>query len=299
MGMTKEIVVGVDASDSGLAAVRWAADVAAARQAPLRLVTILPRWAYEMPDDGRYAEVGQWAREDAGNVIARARSAASDGHPGLEIDTEVLPGDVKTVLVDRVEKAALAVVGTRGSGGFLDLLVGSVALTVAARAACPTVVVRRWEPTAPHDRVLVAVDVAQPDPVVLDAAAEEAHRRGAVLWLVSAVRGARDIVAGRAERLSDEDAWYLEQGDEGPRQVLAGLVQDLGSRYEGLEVDGEVRAGHPVSVLQDASGEADLLAIGRRHLRSRTPLGLGSITRGLLAQSQCPVMVVPVRDPDR
>src|SRR5699024_12062205 len=79
MGMTKEIVVGVDASDSGLAAVRWAADVAAARQAPLRLVTILPRWAYEMPDDGRYAEVGQWAREDAGNVIARARSAASDG----------------------------------------------------------------------------------------------------------------------------------------------------------------------------------------------------------------------------
>src|SRR5699024_2380496 len=109
MGMTKEIVVGVDASDSGLAAVRWAADVAAARQAPLRLVTILPRWAYEMPDDGRYAEVGQWAREDAGNVIEQARAAAAEGRPDLEIDTEVLPGDVRTVLIDRVEPASLAV----------------------------------------------------------------------------------------------------------------------------------------------------------------------------------------------
>lgn len=293
--MANEIVVGVDASESGLAAVRWAAGAAQARQVPLRLVSILPRWAYEMPDEGRHAEVGRWAREDAGNVLEQARAAAADGRPDLEVTTELLPGDVKAVLVDRVASAGLAVVGTRGSGGFLDLLVGSVALTVAARAACPTVVVRQDRVGPPAGRVVVAVDLAQPDPDVLDVAAEAAAARGAALHLVSAVRGVDAMVSGSAERLSDEDAWYLEQGEEGPRQVMSGLVDDLRSRYEGLEVGSELRDAHPVALLQDASADADLLVIRRRHLRSQTPFGLGSVTRGVLARSTCPVMVVPVQ----
>lgn len=297
MDVTSEIVVGADSSESGLAAVRWAADTAARRGCRLRLVAVMPRWAWEMPDEGRHAEVGRWAREDAAQVLDQVRGVAAERRPEVEIETELVPGEVKSTLVERIDGAELAVVGTRGSGGFVDLLVGSVALTVAAKAGCPTIVVREWDGDEVAQRVLVALDLADPAAEILEFGAQEARRRNAELHLVAAVRRISDIVGGASgEHLCEEDAWYLEQGEEGPRQVLARVVDELAARHEGLEITTELRAGHPVAVVSHLSRGADLVVMGRRRTR-QTPLGLGSVTRGVLARSQCPVAVVPVSRP--
>jgi hypothetical protein len=54
----------------------------------------------------------------------------------------VVRGDPAQQLLERSLEARLLVVGARGLGGFIGLLVGSVSDRVAGRAACPVVVVR-------------------------------------------------------------------------------------------------------------------------------------------------------------
>ncbi|MEU7004357.1 universal stress protein [Nonomuraea sp. NPDC046570] len=47
--MTRAIIAGVDGSAPSLQAVRWAADEAVFRGAPLRLVHATSRWTYDVP----------------------------------------------------------------------------------------------------------------------------------------------------------------------------------------------------------------------------------------------------------
>jgi nucleotide-binding universal stress UspA family protein len=57
-----EIVVGVDGSESGMRAISWALHEAVLRGLPVRLVHVMPRWAFEMPETGRHAAVGRGDR---------------------------------------------------------------------------------------------------------------------------------------------------------------------------------------------------------------------------------------------
>src|SRR5690606_4487359 len=70
------IVVGSDGSDVSRHAVEWAAREAQLLNEPLRVVHVLQRWLFEMPETGPHAEVGRWAREDARNVVETAARQA-------------------------------------------------------------------------------------------------------------------------------------------------------------------------------------------------------------------------------
>ncbi|MEK8110543.1 universal stress protein [Micromonospora sp. M12] len=56
----------------------------------------------------------------------------------MPVTGEVLAGNPTTVLIRESADADLLVLGHRGRGGFPELLLGSVAVTVAAHAACPS-----------------------------------------------------------------------------------------------------------------------------------------------------------------
>jgi nucleotide-binding universal stress UspA family protein len=64
---------------------------------------------------------------------------------GVDIVTEALEGHAGEQLIRLSEHAELLVVGARGHGGFLGLLMGSVTTYVVNHALCPVVVVRRAE----------------------------------------------------------------------------------------------------------------------------------------------------------
>lgn len=58
-----------------------------------------------------------------------------------EVNGIVVRGSAAEHLITASRTASKVVVGTRGHGGFVGLLLGSVAQQVATHAACPVVVV--------------------------------------------------------------------------------------------------------------------------------------------------------------
>ena len=136
------IVVGVDGSGTGLAALRWALDEAALRHWPVIVVH-----AYETPAFGiervttrsPVLDLAPSARAVADEQVRRARSGGR-GH-GVPLETVVAEGDPARVLVDAALDDDLLVVGSRGRGGVAELVLGSTSHRAAAHARCPVVVV--------------------------------------------------------------------------------------------------------------------------------------------------------------
>jgi nucleotide-binding universal stress UspA family protein len=70
--------------------------------------------------------------------VAPVRAA----HPGLTIEETVAEGHAAPVLVEASKGADLLVVGSRGHGEFVGMLIGSVSEYCAGHAACPVLVHR-------------------------------------------------------------------------------------------------------------------------------------------------------------
>jgi nucleotide-binding universal stress UspA family protein len=140
------IVVGVDQSAGSLAALRFAFEEARLRDATLRVVHA---WQYGYIGVGfmeaSYPLVGGDIKElqDAGEAALEAtvREAIPDTD-GMAIERRVMEGRPAEVLVEQSLGADLLVVGSRGHGGFAELLLGSVSHQCASHARCPVVIVR-------------------------------------------------------------------------------------------------------------------------------------------------------------
>jgi nucleotide-binding universal stress UspA family protein len=142
------IVVGVDGSEGGRAALDFAAGEAALRGAPLRIVS-----AWQVPVVTPHArdlaapplDVATWdaLRVRAQEVADDALAAVEELHPSLEAETLAVQGQPADALLDQSADAALIVVGRRGLGGFRSLLLGSVSQQVVQHATCPVVVVNQ------------------------------------------------------------------------------------------------------------------------------------------------------------
>jgi nucleotide-binding universal stress UspA family protein len=140
----KGIVVGIDGSENSLDALRWAAAEARLRNAPLHVVgtftTPIMSTGYEVavPDP---ADLQAASETMLGAAIDTVRdSGALDG---VELQSEIIEGHAGERLIGLSRGAELLVVGSRGHGGFMGLLLGSVTTYCVNHAECPVVVVRR------------------------------------------------------------------------------------------------------------------------------------------------------------
>ncbi|MGW0705901.1 universal stress protein [Streptomyces sp. NPDC002643] len=285
------IVVGVDGSEPALRAVDWAADEAARRGAPLRLVyaSLWERYegAYLAKDTDKPSE--EVLAED---VVAAATRRASGRRPEVKVSTDVRPEEPEYALVRESRTASLLVTGTRGRGVVAEALLGSVSLTVAGHAHCPVVVVRGSHDNqtlpATHDRVVVGVGEQPVASAAVRFAAEEARRRGAELEAVRAWRcpahetADHPLLAGGPARLHEQQA----------AEALEKALQDVPA---GVEVRRRTAEGHARTVLVDASRDADLLVLGARRRQRHFGLQLGRVAHGVLHHSACPVVIVPER----
>ena len=308
------IVVGVDGSDHGQCALVWAAREAQRRRRPLHIVT-----AYSVPIfaasglDGGYATVDDSVIREGAEAIVRQALQKVSGYD-IEVTSSVENGDASGVLLEMSRTAELLVFGTRGRGGFVGRLLGSVSSALPAHAKCPTVTVplvcsdRLGETT--EDRriraeqeksghqpvenvVVVGVDGSEQARVAVLEAAEQAERLGAMLRVVCAV-----------PQYSGSLAWVPAPMD---RKALFADIQvtlDAGmawlrSHYPALPAEYQLRDGSPVDVLVEASRHVELVVVGTRGRGGFTGMLLGSTSDGVLHHAKGPVMVVPDREDPR
>ena len=149
----KSVVVGVDAHQVANDGTRREC----AENPSVRAV----RWAYQLPCVERIRVVHAWflpalavgafnelttdtssMDEAAEEVIQMVLNTAGQPPAGVELETEVLRGRPGLSLIDESHSADLVVVGSRGRGGFTELLLGSVTSEVAAHSHCPVAVIR-------------------------------------------------------------------------------------------------------------------------------------------------------------
>lgn len=141
------MIVGVDGSPSADQAVLWAADEARSHHRVLTLVHArkqlsLNQQAWLTSSGVPLQEITDQIRADAEQVLERARGLAADRIVDTEVETMVRVGDPRTVLLELSEKAPMVVVGSRGHGRVVGLLLGSISGALIRHAHGPIAVVR-------------------------------------------------------------------------------------------------------------------------------------------------------------
>lgn len=296
MSRTEAILVGIDGSASSLHALDWATALARRSGQPLTIVC-----SYSLPSfaaaslDGGYAALDDSSIQAGARVVldeAVARAALS----GVTATAHLATGDAAGVLIEMTKDYSLAVVGTRGRGGFAERLLGTVSSALPAHAHCPTVVVplRSDEPAldedavAPLRRIIVGVDGSPSARGALDRAIEQA-----LLWDAELVAVAGVPVGSGSGLL----AWLPASIDH--EQVLADVTKGLDAivdaaeaAHPGVTIRRIVLDGTGAELLTEFSTASDLLVVGSRGRGGFAGLLLGSTSQAVLHHSACPVMVV-------
>jgi nucleotide-binding universal stress UspA family protein len=281
------VIVGVDGSEPARRAVQWAAQEAVRRGLPLRVVTAFewmrgqPIGQVGMGESYRGIMLGV-ARQQLGEAVR----IAEQEQPTLEVQSQLVVGFPIPVLTAETHGAELAVIGDRGLGGVTGLLLGSVAVALAAHAECPVVVVRGEagmpDPNAP---VVVGVDGSPTSEAALAFAFDASAARGVPLV---AVHTWWDLVVDPT--MAPLLDWDAIENDE--HEVLAERLAGWGEKYPDVRVQRLVMRDQPSRVLVEQSLRAQLVVVGSRGRGGFAGLLLGSVSHAVLHGAHCPVAVV-------
>lgn len=282
------VAVGYDGSEAAKDAVRWAAGYAAAGHYRLRVVHAwvwplftrklgpvkgvegsglrnsaeailaegidLARSAYAAARTPAAAGASvSSAPDDPGAGPAAGAPAGSAAEPDREVEGVMEAGLPAPVLREAARDARLLVISSRGLGGVLGQLAGSVCLDLAGSSPCPLMVIRRLRaPGQAAAPVVVGIDGSSRSSAALAGAARLAGVLGTSLQIVHIDQSR----AGTGEG----------HGRHGPlrgRELLDHAVAEARILAPELSVSGVLRVGHSASKeLLAAAGDAEVLVIG-------------------------------------
>ncbi|MFI2031267.1 universal stress protein [Streptomyces buecherae] len=288
--MSGLVVVGVDGSASSLAAVEVAAREAQWRGAGLRLVHAylwpamhVPLGAPSVgPPDGGLGNV-------AARVMTEAAERAQAVAPDVYVSRAVKTGEPLTVLEAQSRAAELVVVGSRGMGGFVGLMVGSTAVHLAAHARCPVLVVR--EDGSGTGPIFLGVDGSAAAARAVGFAFAEAALRGADIVAVHCWATWNAPLPPPRETsmpYANEPGALAASAERLLSEALAGYRE----QYPEVSVERRAVHGGTRETLIETSRTAQLLVVGARGSGGFAGLLLGSVSQAMLHHAHCPVAVV-------
>jgi nucleotide-binding universal stress UspA family protein len=261
----RTVVVGIDGSDPGYAAVEWAAHEAHRREALLRIVHVL-EWhpASAITTPGHTRAEALWAASHT--LLAEARRRVHVA-PDAGIRSDSLLGRPIERLLELARDAELIAVGHRGRGGFAGMRLGSVSERLARRARCPVAVI--CGPPTENGPVIVGVDGGAGTDAVLNTAFEAASGRSCRLVVVHST------------------AFDRSHADGSPETV----VKPWTIKFPEVETEMRLTGDAPGPALIRSAAGAQLAVLGSRGSdRLRSAL-LGSTGLQLLHHATCPVLI--------
>lgn len=283
------IVVGVDGSVAADRALRWAVDEAVLRDTEVRLVLgyvlHVHRPSVTSTDRERAERALQEIVERNAEVLRRV--------PWKTTAAPLLGRPYADAILEAGDDADLIVVGSRGLGGFNELVLGSTSYRVAAHATAPVAVVRGGDDGDPRDciGIVVGVDGSRAAVRALRWAVAEAVLRGVDVTLVHGYFAPSEaLLSGVAspEQIETERTRARTQAQAIVDAVLADVDVP-----EGVTVTPQVMAGTPAGAILGHTTASHLTVVGTRGHGGIRRTVVGSTSHQVLHHAPGPVVVVP------
>lgn len=283
------IVVGVGPDGVGAPLVDFVAAEASRRGAGVELLHVVHALV-TMPESLERTQVADDSITRSGRAVLssaasrlRRRVAA-----GVDIRTRIVTGPVAATIAARAESCELVVLERREAGRVPSFLSMSTSSRVAAHTEAPVVVVpRSWAGDAdPGLPIATGVDRTRDAIGQVEPARAYATDCGRSLVVVHAVQPAEGGDSGTASADRQRQGW-LSEADRELEECLAPLAGGVGAG-----IVREVRIADAVEALVEMTTRSAVLVLCRRMGEHQRGVYLGPVTRAVLREAQCPVMVV-------
>jgi nucleotide-binding universal stress UspA family protein len=266
------------------APVALATALAAPTGAPVIAVTVYPwsmtdGWTQIYAYDPELPEVVQGALERL--------------HDDLGVETRMVTGvSVPAALHALASElhAGVIVVGSTRRGRAGRALTGSTAERLLHGAPCPVVLAPRDYRPTPVETIAVGFVDSPEGHAALVAAHALASRARARLRVIAALHPSGGLDAAMAAGLRPARGAMLEGRHR--NDVEATLERAVGALPAGVEVERELHVDDPAEVLLAISGHVDLMVCGSRGYGPLRSVLLGGVSRRLVDESRCPVLVL-------
>lgn len=276
MPASDRVVVGYDGSAEAALAVRWAARNAVLLDCELQVVHCSV-WPLLTKDLGPVQGIaGSGLQHQAQAMLDEGQAEALSVAPRVRIRSSLLYGLPAGHLRRIADSARMLVLGSRGIGGFMGLLVGSVSLELAATASCPVAVIR-FDQNA-EGRIVVGID-SSGSACALSIACAMASAKGADLMIIHVIRphdGTANSVGG---------------GQGAARRVLQTAAHDALALAPDVTISQHVAqdTSVPRALLNAARGAA-LIVVGSKG-RGLVRGTIGSTAHAVLHHTTGPVLI--------
>jgi len=292
----RKILLPVATGHSFEGATRYAADQATLLGCGIHVVTVLHPLHRSEPGVEELVLVEGELRKAGTEILTqvchdlRGLLAGQD----LPVSTELRHGPLTSELVELSADARLVVMQRRHHGRLARIVTMSTTNGLAARSLAPVVSVpATWDLVEPQ-RGPVLVGIEDPhDPGV----GEEAVRLG--LEMARRTGTSVELVHGWSFTEAYDDLVFANGGagaeSRDRRTRLMKTFAGLLAEYDDVDVEAVVEHARAAQLLVSSAGKASCLVVGRHHPSYPGGSHVGPITRAVLREAPCPVLVAPVR----
>jgi nucleotide-binding universal stress UspA family protein len=291
MNAFRSLLVATDFSEDARNAHLRSAQIAQEHRAALELLHVVSKPSLALLQ-GLFPDVGDASSRivsDAKQALDRIAGEVLSAY-GISPVTTVQVGDELNEILAAAPRAELLVMGSRGTSPLRDLILGTTAERLLARSTSPALVIKQ-EAQKPYRRILAAIDFSPYSAAVVATAAR--LTASAELHVCHAFEvpfeGKLWIAGVSDDRINHYRLQARQQALATINRLLASLPECAGR--QALPV---VERGNPARVLLDQAAEynADLIVIGKQGRSALEEFLLGSVTRHVLSDACCDVLVV-------
>ena len=277
MRNSQDIVVGYDGSAEACQAVLWAVTQAVLRNCRLHLVHCHLRPVPPQDAPPVRAAAGNAVAPSPETILAEGVALAKGIAPELDVHESLIYGWPAMHLSKISAAEEMLVVGSRGIGGFMGLLAGSVSLELAATANCPVAVIRMPE-QPPAGAVVVAIDATGSAAALADACSMAVLTGAALKVLhVRPDKNGLSLIRRRSSKV--------------PADVLEAALASARNLAPGASIEGELLTEkNAARAILNASQDASLIVMGTTG-RGLIKGVIGSTTHAVLHHARGPVLV--------
>lgn len=289
MSKLRSVLAATDFSVEAGHALARAALLASEQQAALELIHVLNEpWLAAVKslvkgsvdiEDCLIADINQALQKEVAVIL--------ETH-GLKAHARVIVGAVVEEILSAGSRADLIAVGGHGTNPLRDFVLGSTAERLLGQRAKSVLVVKR-APNQPYRRVIVAMDLSEPSAAALDFAMQLAPQASiTVLHAYSVPFEGKLSLAGVSD-INIEN--YRNEAAFQARGQIESLIQVVARGRSGI-VPFVARGDAPFLILKKQEElEADLIVMGCRRQSPMKLFLLGSVSRHVLSDAKCDVLV--------